>query len=157
MPVNSRPEISPAASFSFTPGACRFSSVASEATTLPAERCCRRRSNLSGNPMSPLLLGAKATIKGPLAHNEDVCRSSDPLVVAVGRPELVQAGRVEPGATVIDIGINRIPAAQKGEGGSRLMVAVAPRVRDRNTGSRRCRSDSGSMLFDRTRTVKGSR
>lgn len=55
------------------------------------------------------------------------CRVSagSPLVVAVGRPEMVEAGWIKPGATVIDVGINRVPAPEAGEGGSPLVGDVA--------------------------------
>ena len=54
-----------------------------------------------------------------------VCRNADILVAAVGRPEMVKADWVKPGATVIDVGINRIAAPEKGEGKSRLVGDVA--------------------------------
>ena len=54
-----------------------------------------------------------------------VCKSADILVAAVGRPQMVKGDWVKPGATVIDVGINRIPAPEKGEGKSRLVGDVA--------------------------------
>lgn len=86
------------------------------------------RSNLFGKPMSALLLAANATVT--TAHSRtrdlaDVCRNADILVAAVGRPEMVKADWVKPGATVIDVGINRIPAPERGEGKSRLVGDVA--------------------------------
>ena len=53
-----------------------------------------------------------------------MCRRADILVAAVGRPEMVKGDWVKPGATVIDVGINRIPAPEKGEGKSRLVGDV---------------------------------
>jgi methylenetetrahydrofolate dehydrogenase (NADP+)/methenyltetrahydrofolate cyclohydrolase len=50
-----------------------------------------------------------------------VCREADILVPAVGRPQMVKGDWVKPGATVIDVGINRIPAPEKGEGKTRLV------------------------------------
>jgi methylenetetrahydrofolate dehydrogenase (NADP+)/methenyltetrahydrofolate cyclohydrolase len=54
-----------------------------------------------------------------------VCRNADILVAAVGRPEMVKADWVKSGATVIDVGINRIAAPEKGEGKTRLVGDVA--------------------------------
>jgi methylenetetrahydrofolate dehydrogenase (NADP+)/methenyltetrahydrofolate cyclohydrolase len=86
------------------------------------------RSNLFGKPMGLLLLAANATVT--MAHSKtkdlaSVCRNADILVAAVGRPEMVKADWVKPGATVIDVGINRVPAPEKGEGKSRLVGDVA--------------------------------
>ena len=50
-----------------------------------------------------------------------VCRQADILVAAVGRPEMIRGDWVKPGATVIDVGINRVPAPEKGEGRTRLV------------------------------------
>lgn len=86
------------------------------------------RSNLFGKPMGLLLLAANATVT--MAHSRtkdlaEVCRRADILVAAVGRPGMVKADWVKPGATVIDVGINRIDAPEKGEGKSRLVGDVA--------------------------------
>ena len=86
------------------------------------------RSNLFGKPMAQLLLNANATVT--IAHSRtknlsEVCRGADILVAAVGRPEMVRADWVKPGATVIDVGINRIPAPERGEGKTRLVGDVA--------------------------------
>ncbi|MEW9616606.1 bifunctional methylenetetrahydrofolate dehydrogenase/methenyltetrahydrofolate cyclohydrolase FolD [Shinella sp. S4-D37] len=86
------------------------------------------RSNLFGKPMSALLLAANATVTTAHSRTKDlagVCRNADILVAAVGRPEMVKADWVKPGATVIDVGINRIAAPEKGEGKSRLVGDVA--------------------------------
>ena len=86
------------------------------------------RSNLFGKPMSALLLAANATVTTAHSRTKDlaaVCRTADILVAAVGRPEMVKADWVKPGATVIDVGINRIPAPEKGEGKSRIVGDVA--------------------------------
>jgi methylenetetrahydrofolate dehydrogenase (NADP+)/methenyltetrahydrofolate cyclohydrolase len=69
------------------------------------------RSNIVGKPMAQLLLGDSCTIT--IAHSKTkdlgaVCRGADILVAAVGRPEMVTGDWVKPGATVIDVGINRI-------------------------------------------------
>ena len=82
------------------------------------------RSNIVGKPMFNLLLGDSCTVT--VAHSrtaniEDVCRQADILVAAVGRPEMIKGDWIKPGATVIDVGINRIPAPEKGEGKTRLV------------------------------------
>lgn len=69
------------------------------------------RSNIVGKPMAALLLQANCTVT--IAHSrtrelESLCRSADILVAAVGRPQMVPGSWVKPGATVIDVGINRI-------------------------------------------------
>jgi methylenetetrahydrofolate dehydrogenase (NADP+)/methenyltetrahydrofolate cyclohydrolase len=86
------------------------------------------RSNLFGKPMSALLLAANATVTTAHSRTRDlaaVCRTADILVAAVGRAEMVKADWVKPGATVIDVGINRIAAPEKGEGKSRMVGDVA--------------------------------
>jgi methylenetetrahydrofolate dehydrogenase (NADP+)/methenyltetrahydrofolate cyclohydrolase len=77
--------------------------------------------------MSLLLLAANATVT--IAHSRtvnlaSVCRAADVLVAAVGRPEMVKADWVKPGATVIDVGINRVAAPDKGVGKTRLVGDV---------------------------------
>ena len=86
------------------------------------------RSNIVGKPMANLLLAANATVT--IAHSKTkdlpaVCRNADILVAAVGRPEMIRGDWVKPGATVIDVGINRVAAPEKGEGKTRLVGDVA--------------------------------
>lgn len=86
------------------------------------------RSNIVGKPMMNLLLSANATVT--VAHSRtknlpELCRTADILVAAVGRPEMIKGDWVKPGASVIDVGINRIDAPEKGEGKSRLVGDVA--------------------------------
>ena len=81
------------------------------------------RSNIVGKPMAQLLLQQSCTVT--IAHSrtrdlETVCAGADILVAAVGRPEMITADFVKPGATVIDVGINRVPAPERGEGKFRL-------------------------------------
>ncbi|WP_322989844.1 bifunctional methylenetetrahydrofolate dehydrogenase/methenyltetrahydrofolate cyclohydrolase FolD [Hoeflea sp.] len=86
------------------------------------------RSNLFGKPMAALLLAANATITVAHSRTRDlpgICRNADILVAAVGRPQMVKADWVKPGATVIDVGINRIDAPERGEGKTRLVGDVA--------------------------------
>ena len=78
--------------------------------------------------MANLLLAANATVTIAHSRTKDlpaVARGADILVAAVGRPEMVRGDWVKPGATVIDVGINRIPAPEKGEGKTRLVGDVA--------------------------------
>ncbi|WP_372571276.1 bifunctional methylenetetrahydrofolate dehydrogenase/methenyltetrahydrofolate cyclohydrolase FolD [Ruegeria jejuensis] len=75
------------------------------------------RSNIVGKPMAQLLLGDSCTVT--IAHSRtkdlpDVVRRADIVVAAVGRPEMVPGDWIKPGATVIDVGINRIEAPEKG-------------------------------------------
>ena len=81
------------------------------------------RSNIVGKPMAQLLLQQSCTVT--IAHSrtrdlEAVCAAADILVAAVGRPEMITASFIKPGATVIDVGINRVPAPERGEGKFRL-------------------------------------
>jgi methylenetetrahydrofolate dehydrogenase (NADP+)/methenyltetrahydrofolate cyclohydrolase len=83
------------------------------------------RSNIVGKPLAQLLLAEDATVT--VAHSKtrdlpEVCRHADLLFAAVGRPEFVQGSWVKPGATVIDVGINRIA---KPDGKTRLVGDVA--------------------------------
>jgi methylenetetrahydrofolate dehydrogenase (NADP+)/methenyltetrahydrofolate cyclohydrolase len=76
------------------------------------------RSILVGKPMAQLLLGESCTVT--IAHSRtknlpDVVRRADIVVAAVGRPEMVKADWITPGATVIDVGINRMPADEPGK------------------------------------------
>jgi methylenetetrahydrofolate dehydrogenase (NADP+) / methenyltetrahydrofolate cyclohydrolase len=69
------------------------------------------RSNIVGKPMAQLLLGDSCTVTIAHSRTRDlaaVCRGADILVAAVGRPEMLTGDHVKPGATVIDVGINRV-------------------------------------------------
>lgn len=86
------------------------------------------RSNIVGKPMAALLLAESCTVS--ICHSrthylEERCREADILVAAVGRPEMIRGDWVKPGAVVIDVGINRIDAPEKGEGKTRLVGDVA--------------------------------
>ena len=85
------------------------------------------RSILVGKPAALLFLEQNATVT--LAHSKTrdlrmVCRGADLLVAAVGRPEIVRGDWVRPGAIVIDVGTNRVPAPEKGEGKTKLVGDV---------------------------------
>jgi methylenetetrahydrofolate dehydrogenase (NADP+)/methenyltetrahydrofolate cyclohydrolase len=88
------------------------------------------RSNIVGKPVAQLLLAENATVT--IAHSRtrdlaELCRRADILVAAIGRPEMVRQDWIKPGATVIDVGINRI----SGEGGkSRIVGDVSADARD---------------------------
>jgi methylenetetrahydrofolate dehydrogenase (NADP+) / methenyltetrahydrofolate cyclohydrolase len=76
------------------------------------------RSNIVGKPMAQLLLAESCTVT--IAHSRtkdlpEVVRRADIVVAAVGRPEMVKADWIKPGATVIDVGINRVPAVEEGK------------------------------------------
>ena len=83
------------------------------------------RSNIVGKPVAQLLLAENATVTVAHSKTNDlpaVCRRADILVAAIGKPEMVRGDWIKPGATVIDVGINRMP----GEGGkSRIVGDVA--------------------------------
>ncbi|MBS3931562.1 MAG: bifunctional methylenetetrahydrofolate dehydrogenase/methenyltetrahydrofolate cyclohydrolase FolD [Sphingomonadales bacterium] len=84
------------------------------------------RSNIVGKPMAALLLAESCTVT--IAHSRtrdlaEVVRRADIVVAAVGRPEMVKGSWIKPGATVIDVGINRLPPAE-GESKGRLVGDV---------------------------------
>jgi methylenetetrahydrofolate dehydrogenase (NADP+)/methenyltetrahydrofolate cyclohydrolase len=84
------------------------------------------RSNIVGKPMANLLLRDSCTVT--IAHSrtkniEELCRSADIVIAAVGRPEMITGDWIGEGATVIDVGINRIPHPEK-EGKSKLVGDV---------------------------------
>ena len=81
------------------------------------------RSNIVGKPMAQLMLAANATVT--IAHSRTpnipaICREADIVIAAVGRPEMVRGDWLKKGAIVIDVGINRIAAPERGEGKFRL-------------------------------------
>lgn len=83
------------------------------------------RSNIVGKPAAQLLLKEDCTVTIAHSRTRDLpgeCRTADILVAAVGRPEMVRGDWIKPGATVIDVGINRVP---KDDGKTRLVGDVA--------------------------------
>jgi methylenetetrahydrofolate dehydrogenase (NADP+) / methenyltetrahydrofolate cyclohydrolase len=83
------------------------------------------RSNIVGKPLVQLLLAENATVTTAHSKTRDlpeVCRRADLLFAAVGRPEMVRGHWIKPGATVVDVGINRLPSA---DGKSRIVGDVA--------------------------------
>ena len=93
-----------------------------------AEALVIGRSNLVGKPMAMLLLAANCTVT--MAHSRtrdlaDVCRRADIVVAAVGRPHFVRGDWLKPGATVIDVGINRVDGRLVGDVAFDEAIAVA--------------------------------
>jgi methylenetetrahydrofolate dehydrogenase (NADP+)/methenyltetrahydrofolate cyclohydrolase len=86
------------------------------------------RSILVGKPAALLFLEKHCTVTIAHSRTQDLaalCRTADILVAAVGRPEMVQGDWIKPGACVLDVGINRVAAPEKGEGQTRLVGDVA--------------------------------
>ena len=85
------------------------------------------RSNIVGKPMAALLTRESCTVTIAHSRTKDlpsVCRSADILIAAVGKAEMVQKSWVSDETVVIDVGINRIPAPERGEGKMRLVGDV---------------------------------
>jgi methylenetetrahydrofolate dehydrogenase (NADP+) / methenyltetrahydrofolate cyclohydrolase len=104
-----------------TPMACVLLAKTMHETLAGLEAVVIGRSNIVGKPVAQLLLAENATVT--IAHSRtndlpSVCRRADLLVAAIGRPEMVCGDWIKPGATVIDVGISRIP----GESGKSRMV-----------------------------------
>jgi len=108
-----------------TPLACILLAKTVHASLAGLEAVVIGRSNIVGKPVAQLLLSENATVT--IAHSKTgdlptVCRRADLLVAAIGRPEMVRGDWIKPGATVIDVGINRL-AAESGK--SRIVGDVA--------------------------------
>ncbi|MGF1456975.1 MAG: bifunctional methylenetetrahydrofolate dehydrogenase/methenyltetrahydrofolate cyclohydrolase FolD [Alphaproteobacteria bacterium] len=85
------------------------------------------RSILVGKPLAQLLLAANATVTVAHSRTRDLagaCRRADVLVAAVGRPRMIGGDWIKPGGVVIDVGINRVAAPERGEGATRLVGDV---------------------------------
>ncbi|UWR19692.1 bifunctional methylenetetrahydrofolate dehydrogenase/methenyltetrahydrofolate cyclohydrolase FolD [Sulfitobacter pontiacus] len=85
------------------------------------------RSNIVGKPMAQLLLNDSCTVTVAHSRTKDlaaVVRRADIVIAAVGRPEMVPGDWIKPGATIIDVGINRLDAPERGEGKTRLVGDV---------------------------------
>jgi len=108
-----------------TPLGCVLLAKTVHASLAGLEAVVIGRSNIVGKPVAQLLLAENATVT--IAHSKTrdlpaVCRRADLLVAAIGKPELVRGDWIKPGATVIDVGINRVA----GEGAkSRIVGDVA--------------------------------
>lgn len=85
------------------------------------------RSNLVGKPVAQLLLKENCTVTMAHSRTRDLpgmCGQADILVAAAGVPEMIKGAWVKPGSVVLDVGINRIPAPERGEGKTRLVGDV---------------------------------
>ena len=108
-----------------TPRGCMVLLRESGTRLAGAEAVVIGRSNIVGKPVAQLLLAADCTVTLAHSRSQDlpaICRRADIVVAAVGRPEMVRGGWIRPGATVIDVGINRIGTA---DGRHRLVGDVA--------------------------------
>jgi methylenetetrahydrofolate dehydrogenase (NADP+)/methenyltetrahydrofolate cyclohydrolase len=108
-----------------TPLGCVALAKKAHASLAGLEAVVLGRSRIVGKPLAQLLLGENATVT--IAHSKTrdlaaVCRRADLLCVAIGKPEFVRASWIKPGATVIDVGINRIAGA---DGKGRFVGDVA--------------------------------
>jgi methylenetetrahydrofolate dehydrogenase (NADP+)/methenyltetrahydrofolate cyclohydrolase len=112
-----------------TPAGCMKLLEVSGIETNGAEAVVIGRSMIVGKPMALLLVSKISNATVTIAHSRSknlagICRRADILIAAVGRPEMVKADWVKPGAVVIDVGINRIPDLSK-KSGFRLVGDVA--------------------------------
>jgi methylenetetrahydrofolate dehydrogenase (NADP+)/methenyltetrahydrofolate cyclohydrolase len=85
------------------------------------------RSNLVGKPMAQLLLRENCTVTIAHSRTEDlpgIVHQGDIVIAAVGRPQMIKGDWIKPGAAVIDVGINRVPAPDRGEGKTRTVGDV---------------------------------
>lgn len=108
-----------------TPLGCLYMAKTVHASLAGLDAVVVGRSNLVGKPVAQLLLRENATVT--MAHSKTrdlpaVCRRADLLVAAVGKPGMIRGDWIKPGATVIDVGINRVPTQ---DGKSRLTGDVA--------------------------------
>jgi methylenetetrahydrofolate dehydrogenase (NADP+)/methenyltetrahydrofolate cyclohydrolase len=97
-----------------TPLGCVMLAKTVHASLASLEAVVIGRSNIVGKPVAQLLLAEHATVTIAHSRTRDlptVCRRADLLVAAIGKPELVRGDWIKPGATVIDVGINRVPGS----------------------------------------------
>jgi len=108
-----------------TPQGCILLAKTVRASLEGLEAVVIGRSNIVGKPLAQLLLAENATVTITHSRTRDlaaVCRRGDLLFAAIGRAEMVRGDWIKPGATVVDVGINRVPAAG---GKTRLVGDVA--------------------------------
>jgi methylenetetrahydrofolate dehydrogenase (NADP+)/methenyltetrahydrofolate cyclohydrolase len=108
-----------------TPLGCIIMAKKAHASLAGLDAVVVGRSNIVGKPLAQLLIAESATVT--VAHSKtkdlkEVCRRADLLCVAIGKPELVRGDWIKPNATVIDVGINRVPGA---DGKNKLVGDVA--------------------------------
>ncbi|MGA9283441.1 MAG: bifunctional methylenetetrahydrofolate dehydrogenase/methenyltetrahydrofolate cyclohydrolase FolD [Pseudolabrys sp.] len=104
-----------------TPMGCVILAKTVHETLAGLEAVVIGRSNIVGKPVAQLLLSENATVTITHSRTNDlpsVCRRADLVIAAIGRPEMVRGDWIKPGATIIDVGINRVP----GEGGKARIV-----------------------------------
>ena len=109
-----------------TPLGCIFLAKSVHPSLVGLEAVVIGRSNIVGKPLVQLLIAESATVTVAHSKTRDlpaVCRRADLLFAAVGRPEMVKGDWIKPGATVIDVGINRVPGAAAGK--TRIVGDVA--------------------------------
>lgn len=112
-----------------TPAGCMRLLKDAGIETSGAEAVVIGRSMIVGKPMALLLMGKEGNATVTVAHSRtkdlaEVCRRADIIIAAIGKPEFVTADMVKDGATVIDVGINRVPDASK-KSGYKLVGDVA--------------------------------
>jgi methylenetetrahydrofolate dehydrogenase (NADP+) / methenyltetrahydrofolate cyclohydrolase len=108
-----------------TPVGCLILAKTAHASLAGLEAVVVGRSNIVGKPVAQLLLQEDATVT--IAHSKtrdlaEICRRADVLIAAIGKPEFIRGHWIKPGATVIDVGINRMPGAA---GKTRIVGDVA--------------------------------
>jgi len=111
-----------------TPLGCVMLATSAQADLSGMEAVVVGRSNIVGKPVAQLLLAENCTVTIAHSRSRDlpaICRRADLLVAAVGRPEMVRGDWIRPGAIVIDVGINRVPDPDAGDGKTRLVGDVA--------------------------------
>jgi len=104
-----------------TPLGCVMLAKTVHASLAGLEAVVVGRSNIVGKPVAQLLLSENATVTIAHSRTRDLpgmCRRADVLVAAIGKPEMIRGDWIKPGATVIDVGINRVP----GDGGKQRIV-----------------------------------
>jgi methylenetetrahydrofolate dehydrogenase (NADP+)/methenyltetrahydrofolate cyclohydrolase len=108
-----------------TPVGCVMLAKKAHASLAGIDAVVLGRSNIVGKPLAQLLLAENATVTIAHSRTRDlpaVCRRADLLCVAIGKPEFVRGDWIKPGATVIDVGTNRVPTS---DGKGRLVGDVA--------------------------------
>jgi methylenetetrahydrofolate dehydrogenase (NADP+)/methenyltetrahydrofolate cyclohydrolase len=103
-----------------TPVGCIMLAKTVHASLAGLEAVVIGRSNIVGKPLAQLLLAENATVTVTHSRTRDlpaVCRRADLLFAAIGKPEMVRGDWIKPGATVIDVGINRVPDQAGNEDG----------------------------------------
>jgi methylenetetrahydrofolate dehydrogenase (NADP+)/methenyltetrahydrofolate cyclohydrolase len=121
-----------------TPLGCAILAKSAQADLAGMDAVVLGRSNIVGKPVAQLLLAENCTVTIAHSRSRDlaaICRRADLLVAAVGRREMVRGDWIKPGAIVIDVGINRVPNPDAGEGKTRLV---------------------GDVTFDEAREVAGA-